>query len=162
MFLPLDVPNRHSRQDSSSSGDSGVYFTGGSSNVQQPSSSQSCTVVKHFRRGPFDLEEVKEMQKMAPGRKSQLLIADEGILDMCVWGEKTPVSPYEKSMKQGRWVFGKCTVCLFSTCHCETRRGRDCVKTQVTNSHPELILTSMVEGCCHAEDKPLQCWHICL
>ncbi|XP_026231359.1 interleukin-10 receptor subunit beta [Anabas testudineus] len=78
-----DPDNRHSRQDSSSSGDSGVYSTGGSSNLQQPSTSQSCTVAKDFVWGPVDLEQLK-MQEIASGLKSQLLVADEGIVDMCV------------------------------------------------------------------------------
>lgn len=69
--------SRHSRQDSSSSRDSGVYSTGGSSSLQQPSSNQSSG------QAPFDMEQVK-MQDMASGLKSQLLTADEGIVDMCV------------------------------------------------------------------------------
>ncbi|XP_045885075.1 interferon alpha/beta receptor 1b-like [Micropterus dolomieu] len=72
-----DSSGRHSRQDSSSSRDSGVYSTGGSSSLQQPSSNQSSG------QAPFDMEQVK-MQDMASGLKSQLLTADEGIVDMCV------------------------------------------------------------------------------
>ncbi|XP_034429286.1 interleukin-10 receptor subunit beta isoform X2 [Hippoglossus hippoglossus] len=74
---PSDLNGRHSRQDSSSSsGDSGVYSTGGTSNLSQLNSSQTCT-------GTEDLEQVK-MQEMTPGLETQLLIADEGIVDMCV------------------------------------------------------------------------------
>ncbi|XP_038575682.1 interferon alpha/beta receptor 1b-like isoform X1 [Micropterus salmoides] len=75
--LEPDSSSRHSRQDSSSSRDSGVYSTGGSSSLQQPSSNQSSG------QAPFDMEQVK-MQDMASGLKSQLLTADEGIVDMCV------------------------------------------------------------------------------
>lgn len=79
----LDPDVRHSRQDSDSSGDSGVYSTGGSSSLQQPNSSQSSTGAKDVWLGPFDLEQVK-LQQMAPGLKSQRLIADEGIVDVRV------------------------------------------------------------------------------
>ncbi|KAF0026090.1 hypothetical protein F2P81_020827 [Scophthalmus maximus] len=79
----LDSSGRHSRQDSSSSGDSGVYSAGGSSNLRQPSSSQPSTGAEGFCKGPFYLEQVK-MQEMTPGPKTQPLIADEGIVDMCV------------------------------------------------------------------------------
>ncbi|XP_060944456.1 interferon alpha/beta receptor 1b-like [Limanda limanda] len=75
--LKSDTSGRHSRQgSSSSSGDSGVYSTGGTSNLSQLNSSQTCT-------GTEDLEQVK-MQEMTPGLETQLLIADEGIVDMCV------------------------------------------------------------------------------
>ncbi|XP_044073812.1 interleukin-10 receptor subunit beta [Siniperca chuatsi] len=74
---------RHSRQDSSGSGDSGVYSTGGSSSLRQPNSNQSSTGAEDSWQGPFDMEQVK-MRDMAPGLKSQLLTADEGIVDMCV------------------------------------------------------------------------------
>ncbi|XP_029315432.1 interferon alpha/beta receptor 1b-like [Cottoperca gobio] len=75
--LEQDSSGRHSRQDSSGSGDSGVYSTGGSANLQQPNTGQDSG------KSPVDLEQVK-MQDMAPGLKTQLLFADEGIVDMCV------------------------------------------------------------------------------
>ncbi|XP_040912929.1 interleukin-10 receptor subunit beta isoform X2 [Toxotes jaculatrix] len=81
--LEPDSSGRHSRQDSSSSGDSGVYSTGGSSNLQQPNNSQSSTGAGDFQHGPFDPEQVK-MQEMTPGLKSPLLITDEGIVDICI------------------------------------------------------------------------------
>lgn len=84
MLLPLDISSgRHTRQDSSSSGDSGVYSSGGSSNLRQPNSSQFSTGAEDVWKGPFDLEQVK-MQEMTPRLKSQLLITDEGVVDMCV------------------------------------------------------------------------------
>uniref|UniRef100_A0A671XSP6 Interleukin 10 receptor, beta n=1 Tax=Sparus aurata TaxID=8175 RepID=A0A671XSP6_SPAAU len=80
--LEPDSSGRHSRQDSSGSGDSGVYSTGGSSGLRQPSSTQSSSgAVENSWQG--DLEQVK-MKDMAPGLKSPLLITDEGIVDMCV------------------------------------------------------------------------------
>ncbi|XP_034416976.1 interferon alpha/beta receptor 1b-like isoform X2 [Cyclopterus lumpus] len=81
--LEPDSSGRHSRQDSSGSGDSGVYSTGGSSSLRQPNSSHSSTGAKVSGQGPFDLEQVK-MQDMAPGLETQLVNADEGIVDMCV------------------------------------------------------------------------------
>ncbi|GLD51553.1 interferon alpha/beta receptor 1b-like protein [Lates japonicus] len=81
--LEPDSSGRHTRQDSSSSGDSGVYSSGGSSNLRQPNSSQFSTGAEDVWKGPFNLEQVK-MQEMTPGLKSQLLITDEGIVDMCV------------------------------------------------------------------------------
>ncbi|XP_068581269.1 interferon alpha/beta receptor 1b-like [Cebidichthys violaceus] len=108
----LEPDSRHSRQNSSGSGDSGVYSTGGSSSLIQPNSSHSTgcsssliqpnsshstgcsssliqpnsshsTRAQVSGQGPFDLEQVK-MQDMAPGLKAQLVNADEGIVDMCV------------------------------------------------------------------------------
>ncbi|XP_054470843.1 interferon alpha/beta receptor 1b-like isoform X2 [Anoplopoma fimbria] len=76
-----DSSGRHSRQDSGGSGDSGVYSTGGSSNLQQPHTSRSSA--RASGQSPFDLERVK-MQDMAPGLKTPLVITDEGIVDMCV------------------------------------------------------------------------------
>ncbi|XP_042350103.1 interleukin-10 receptor subunit beta [Plectropomus leopardus] len=81
--LEPDSSGRHSRQDSSGSGDSGVYSTGGSSSLRQPSSSQSSVQTEDSGQGPFDSEQVK-MQDMAPRLKTHLLIADEGIVDLCV------------------------------------------------------------------------------
>ncbi|XP_029348802.1 interferon alpha/beta receptor 1b-like isoform X2 [Echeneis naucrates] len=51
----LEPDSRHSRQDSGSSGDSGVYSSGGSSNLQ-PSSHVSKGVPKLWK-GPFDFEQ---------------------------------------------------------------------------------------------------------
>ncbi|XP_073329319.1 LOW QUALITY PROTEIN: interleukin-10 receptor subunit beta [Pagrus major] len=82
--LEPDNSGRHIRQDSSGSGDSGVYSTGGSSGLRQPRSAQSSSgLVETSWQGPFDSEQVK-MKDMAPGLKSQPLITDEGIVDMCV------------------------------------------------------------------------------
>lgn len=75
---------RHSRQDSSGSGDSGVYSTGGSSSLRQSNSNQSSAGAEDCEQGHFDLQQLK-MQDMAPRLKTQLLITDEGIVDMCVW-----------------------------------------------------------------------------
>ncbi|XP_071340719.1 interleukin-10 receptor subunit beta [Trachinotus anak] len=80
--LEPDSSGRHSRQDSSSSGDSGVYSSGGSSNLQ-PHSNQAPTGGPDFWQGPFDLEQLK-MQEMSPGLKTHLLSADDSIVDMCV------------------------------------------------------------------------------
>lgn len=79
---------RRSRQDSSGSADSGVYSTGGSHSSTEGShsstgGSHSSTGAKVSGQGPFDLEQVK-MQDVAPGLKTQLVNADEGIVDMCV------------------------------------------------------------------------------
>lgn len=83
-FFLLNVSSgRHSRQDSSCSGDSGVYSAGGSSGLQQPNSAQSSTGIEASWRDPFDMDHVK-MKDMAPGLKSQLLMADESIVDVCV------------------------------------------------------------------------------
>nr|UYQ90453.1 cytokine receptor family B5 [Larimichthys crocea] len=81
--LEPDSSGRHSRQDSSCSGDSGVYSAGGSSGLQQPNSAQSSTGIEASWRDPFDMDHVK-MKDMAPGLKSQLLMADESIVDVCV------------------------------------------------------------------------------
>ncbi|TKS66814.1 Interferon alpha/beta receptor 1a [Collichthys lucidus] len=81
--LEPDSSGRHSRQDSSCSGDSGVYSAGGSSGLQQPSTAQSSTGIEASWRDPFDMDHVK-MKDMAPGLKSQLLMADESIVDVCV------------------------------------------------------------------------------
>ncbi|XP_070694232.1 interleukin-10 receptor subunit beta [Pempheris klunzingeri] len=81
--LEPDSSGRHSRQDSSGSGDSGVYSAGGSSGLQQPNSSQSDALAEGSWQGPFDLTQMK-MGPIAPGPKSRLLMADEGIVDMCV------------------------------------------------------------------------------
>ncbi|XP_059198576.1 interleukin-10 receptor subunit beta [Centropristis striata] len=90
--LPLDLEpdssGRHSRQDSGSSGDSGVYSTGGSANLQQPNSSQSSAGAQDSGQGPFKLEQVKmqdiSMSCMASVLKTQPVVADEGIVDLCV------------------------------------------------------------------------------
>lgn len=82
MSIPLSSA-QHSRHDSSSSGDSGVYSTGGRSNSQKPNTSQPITEVIDCWKG-LDPEQVK-MQEMALGLKSQPTFpADEGIVDMCV------------------------------------------------------------------------------
>lgn len=82
MFLPLNVPSgQHSRHDSSGSGDSGVYSTGGSSGLRQPNSDQTSAGTKASWWGPCDSEQVK-MQDMAAGLRS--VITDEGIVDMSV------------------------------------------------------------------------------
>ncbi|KAK5861499.1 hypothetical protein PBY51_022891 [Eleginops maclovinus] len=73
--LETDSSGKHSRS-SSGSGDSGVYSTGGSSNLRQQHSGQDS-------QGPLDSQQVK-MHDMALGLKTHLLIADEGIVDMCV------------------------------------------------------------------------------
>lgn len=80
--LEPDSSGRHSRQDSSSSGDSGVYSTGGSANLQ-PNSSRCFAGAGDSRKGLFDKEQVK-MQEMTPGLKSRPLIADHSIVDVCV------------------------------------------------------------------------------
>lgn len=86
--LEPDSSCRRSRQDSSGSADSGVYSTGGSHSSTEGShsstgGSHSSTGAKVSGQGPFDLEQVK-MQDVAPGLKTQLVNADEGIVDMCV------------------------------------------------------------------------------
>lgn len=82
MVLSLDLSSgRHSRQNSSSSGDSGVYSTGGSSNMRQLNNSLS--IAEDCLKGRVDLEKVK-MQEMDAGLNSRLLIADEGTADMSV------------------------------------------------------------------------------
>lgn len=81
--LDPDSSGGHSRQNSSGSRDSGVYSTGGSSGLRQPNSNHSSTGVEVSWQGRFDLEQVK-MRDMAPGLKSQLLITDEGTVDMCI------------------------------------------------------------------------------
>lgn len=81
--LEPDSSGRHSRQDSSGSGDSGVYSTGGSSSLRQSNSNQSSAGAEDCEQGHFDLQQLK-MQDMAPRLKTQLLITDEGIVDMCV------------------------------------------------------------------------------
>ncbi|XP_022058138.2 interleukin-10 receptor subunit beta [Acanthochromis polyacanthus] len=79
-----DSSGRHSRQGSgSSSGDSGVYSTGGSSNLQQPDITKSFAGAQDCWKGIFDSELVK-MQEMAPDLKSQPLITDERTVDMSV------------------------------------------------------------------------------
>ncbi|XP_037343967.1 interleukin-10 receptor subunit beta [Pungitius pungitius] len=72
----LQPDSRHSRQDSSGSGDSGVYSTGGSSSLRQPNSIHSSTLAK-----VFDLVHVK-MEDMAPALKAQHV--NEDVVDMCV------------------------------------------------------------------------------
>ncbi|XP_072253914.1 interleukin-10 receptor subunit beta [Leuresthes tenuis] len=53
----LDPDSRHSRQDSSTSGDSGVYSTGGTSSALQPSMKQCFTKAEDGWSGPFDPEQ---------------------------------------------------------------------------------------------------------
>ncbi|KAM7407933.1 hypothetical protein PAMA_003605 [Pampus argenteus] len=74
----LEADSRHSRQGSSGSRDSGVYSTEGGSGLRQPSSAQSCTEAEDSWQVPVKLEQVK-MQDMAA-----CLVADEGVVDMCV------------------------------------------------------------------------------
>ncbi|XP_076603524.1 interferon alpha/beta receptor 1b-like isoform X2 [Chaetodon auriga] len=81
--LEPDSSGRHSRQDSSGSGDSGVYSTGSSSGPRQTNSGQSSAGAESSWQSPLDLVQVK-MQDMVPGLKTQPLIPDEGIVDMCV------------------------------------------------------------------------------
>ncbi|XP_008277651.1 interleukin-10 receptor subunit beta-like [Stegastes partitus] len=81
--LDPDNSGRHSRQDSSSSGDSGVYSTGGSSNLRQSNTTKSSAGAQDSCQGLCDSEQMK-MQEMAPGLNSPPLIADEGVVDMCV------------------------------------------------------------------------------
>ncbi|XP_041807278.1 interleukin-10 receptor subunit beta [Chelmon rostratus] len=81
--LEPDSSGRHSRQDSSGSGDSGVYSTGGSSGPRQPNSSQSSAGPEAPWQSTLDSEQVK-MRDMVPSLKTQPLIPDEGIVDMCV------------------------------------------------------------------------------
>lgn len=81
--LEPDNSGRHSRQDSSSSGDSGVYSSGGSSNLPQSNTFKSFAGSQDCWKGLFDSELLK-MKEMTPGLKSQPLVTDEGIVDMCV------------------------------------------------------------------------------
>ncbi|XP_069544453.1 interleukin-10 receptor subunit beta [Brachyistius frenatus] len=79
--LELDSSGRHSRQNSSSSGDSGVYSAGGSSNSRQPDSRQS---LADGPKGPSDPEQVK-LREMDPRLKTRPPIVDEGVVvDVCV------------------------------------------------------------------------------
>ncbi|XP_047456122.1 interferon alpha/beta receptor 1b-like [Mugil cephalus] len=79
--LQPDSSGRHSRQNSSSSGDSGVYSTGGSSgNMQHPN--HSLSLAEDCLKGRVDLEKLK-MQDMVAGLNSRLT-ADEGTADMSV------------------------------------------------------------------------------
>ncbi|TDH07150.1 hypothetical protein EPR50_G00121800 [Perca flavescens] len=80
---PSDSSGRHCRQGSGGSGDSGVYSTGCSSGLRQPDSIQSSSGDEDSGQSFLDLEQVK-MKNMAPGLKTRLLIADEGVVDMCV------------------------------------------------------------------------------
>ncbi|KAM9850991.1 interferon alpha/beta receptor 1b-like [Aulostomus maculatus] len=80
--LDPDSSGRHSRQNSKGSGDSGVYSSGSGSSLQ-PNSSQSSTGPDVSWQGPIDLDRLK-MRDMTPGLENQCLIADEGIVDMCV------------------------------------------------------------------------------
>ncbi|KAK2839395.1 hypothetical protein Q5P01_013135 [Channa striata] len=73
--------SRHNRQDSSSSGDSGVYSTG--SNMQQSNSSHSCKGDMDLQGSHFNLKEVK-MQEIVLESKSPFMIADKAIVDLCV------------------------------------------------------------------------------
>nr|XP_046260155.1 interleukin-10 receptor subunit beta [Scatophagus argus] len=82
--LEPDSSGRHSRQDSSSSRDSGVYSTGGSSGLQQPSSGLTSAGPETSSipgQGCLGVEQMK-MQDLAPGLKSRPAVADEGVVDM--------------------------------------------------------------------------------
>ncbi|XP_023154691.2 interleukin-10 receptor subunit beta [Amphiprion ocellaris] len=82
--LEPESSGRHSRQgSSSSSGDSGVYSTGGSSNLRQSNITKSFADAQDCWKGIFDSELVK-MQEMAPDVKSQPLITDESTVDISV------------------------------------------------------------------------------
>lgn len=77
VFFPPSVPSgRHSRQDSSSSRDSGVYSTGGGSSLQQPDGDQTPQ-----QGGPCDPEQLK-MCDIAPELGG--VATDEGIGDVSV------------------------------------------------------------------------------
>lgn len=82
--LEPDSSGRHSRQgSSSSSGDSGVYSTGGSSSLQKSNITKSSAGAQNCWKGIFDSELVK-MHEMAPDLKSQPLITDESTVDISV------------------------------------------------------------------------------
>ncbi|XP_044221797.1 interferon alpha/beta receptor 1b-like [Thunnus albacares] len=82
--LEPDSSGRHSRQGSSGSRDSGVYSTEGGSGLPQTSSGQSSTGAEDSWQAPIKQQEQVKMQDMAPELKSQRLMADEGVVDMCV------------------------------------------------------------------------------
>ncbi|XP_058478504.1 interleukin-10 receptor subunit beta [Solea solea] len=81
----LELDSRHIRQDSSSSGDSGVYSAGGSSGLRQHNSSSLPGTGRQdlWQSATTDLEQVK-MDKMTPVLKSRPLITEERIVDMRV------------------------------------------------------------------------------
>lgn len=80
----LDPNSRHSRQDSSSSGDSGVYSSGGSSAPQQLAAVQHAYAGSEDGfKGSFDPERVN-LLGMAAGLKSRPVVVDEGVVDVCV------------------------------------------------------------------------------
>ncbi|XP_019208370.1 interferon alpha/beta receptor 1b isoform X2 [Oreochromis niloticus] len=79
---------RHSRQDSSSSGDSGVYSSGGGSSGS--SALKQLSAVRHNHmgsddsfKGLLDPERVN-LREMTAHLKSQPEVADEGVVDVCV------------------------------------------------------------------------------
>ncbi|XP_041856718.1 interferon alpha/beta receptor 1b-like [Melanotaenia boesemani] len=80
--LESDSSGRHSRQDSSTSGDSGVYSAGGNSSAP-PDTSQSFTATDGSWKRSFSPERVK-MQEMEPKLCSGPAVMDEGVLDLCV------------------------------------------------------------------------------
>lgn len=74
---------RHSRQGSSGSGDSGVYSTEGGSGLRQPNSAQTCSGAEDSWQAPLKPVQVKLLD-MTPDPKSQRLIEDKFIVDVCV------------------------------------------------------------------------------
>lgn len=77
VFFPPSVPSgRHSRQDSSSSRDSGVYSTGGSSSLRRPSGDHSSQ-----QGGSCNPEQLK-LCDVAPELRG--VATDEGIGDVSV------------------------------------------------------------------------------
>ncbi|XP_068602088.1 interleukin-10 receptor subunit beta [Brachionichthys hirsutus] len=78
--LAPDSSGRHSRQDSSSSRDSGVYSAGGVCGLRQ-SSIHSSEEAETSWQSTFDPEQVT-MQDMVPGPKAPPAITDEGIEDV--------------------------------------------------------------------------------
>ncbi|KAM9347164.1 interferon alpha/beta receptor 1b-like [Symphorus nematophorus] len=100
--LEPDSSGRHSRQDSSGSGDSGIYSTGGaggsggsdgsggsgqtlaaSGAEASSSSSSSSSSWQGSGPGPVDPERVR-MLDMTPALKTRPAMADEGVVDMFV------------------------------------------------------------------------------
>lgn len=68
---------RHSRQNSSSSGDSGVYSSGGSAGPH------ACAGSADAFKGSLEPERVNLLE-MAADLKSRPLVEDEGVVDVCV------------------------------------------------------------------------------
>ncbi|KAM4558261.1 interferon alpha/beta receptor 1b-like [Odontesthes bonariensis] len=82
--LDPDSSGRHSRQDSSTSGDSGVYSTGGTSGALLPSINQCFTSTGDGWTGPLDPERVKMHTRVDVQSTSEDRIqTDAGLLEMC-------------------------------------------------------------------------------